>query len=129
MFLIESSGTMQLLVVFIVSLSITAGLIPLLARMAPALGLTDAPGPRKVHSVPVPRIGGIAMACGILVPALLALDPNPALFGLLLGVLVLLAVGVWDDRVDLDYRVKLLGQIVAVSLCVIVGHVRIASLT
>ena len=129
MFLTESSGTMHLLVVFIVSLSITAGLIPLLARVAPALGLTDAPGPRKVHSTPVPRIGGIAMACGILVPALLALDPNPALFGLLLGVLVLLAVGVWDDRVDLDYRVKLLGQIVAVSLCVIVGHVRIASLT
>ena len=122
-------STVHLLVVFLVSLSITTVLIPLLARLAPALGLTDAPGPRKVHSVPVPRVGGIAMACGILVPAFSVLEPSPALFGLLLGVLVLLAVGVWDDRVDLDYRVKFLGQILAVGLCIFVGHVRIASVS
>ncbi len=55
---------------FVVALSITAALIPLLARVAPYIGLNDAPGPRKVHSAPVPRVGGIAMAVGILVPAL-----------------------------------------------------------
>src|SRR5262245_48938065 len=102
MFLTEAAlgarDSMQLLVVFIASLGITSLLIPLLARIAPTLGLTDAPGPRKVHSVPVPRIGGIAMAAGILVPAVLVLEPGPAMLGLLPGVIVLLAVGVWDDR-------------------------------
>ncbi|HVY81195.1 MAG TPA: MraY family glycosyltransferase [Steroidobacteraceae bacterium] len=121
-------STFQLIVGFFVALAITTILIPLLARVAPALGLTDAPGPRKVHSVPMPRIGGIAMACGILVPGLLVLEPTSELLGLLLGVLVLLAVGVWDDRVDLDYRVKFAGQMLAVGLCVFVGHVRIENI-
>jgi UDP-GlcNAc:undecaprenyl-phosphate GlcNAc-1-phosphate transferase len=115
----------QLFLAFIVALSITAALIPLLARWAPSVGLTDRPGPRKVHSVPVPRIGGIAMACGILAPALILLEPTPALRGLLLGVVVLLIVGVWDDRVELGYGMKFLGQMVAVGLCVGLGDVRI----
>ena len=61
---------MQLFLAFIVALSTTAALIPVLARWAPAVGLTDKPGPRKVHAVPVPRVGGLAMAVGILVPVL-----------------------------------------------------------
>lgn len=116
---------MQLFLAFIVALSITAALIPLLARWAPSVGLTDRPGPRKVHAVPVPRIGGIAMALGILAPALILLEPTPALRGLLVGVLVLLVVGVWDDRVELGYGMKFLGQIVAVGLCIGLGDVRI----
>ena len=62
----------QLFLSFIIALSVTAALIPLLARWAPSLGLTDAPGPRKVHAVPVPRVGGIAMAAGMVALALVA---------------------------------------------------------
>ena len=54
---------MQLFLAFVVALSTTAALIPLLSRWAPSVGLTDKP----VHSVPVPRVGGLAMAIGIFV--------------------------------------------------------------
>src|SRR5262249_41246577 len=107
---------------------ITAALIPLLARWAPAVGLTDAPGPRKVHSVPVPRVGGIAMAVGMLTPTLLILHPSPALTGMLAGVLVLLVLGVWDDRVEASYWVKFLGQFLAVAICMQIGDIRIGTL-
>lgn len=120
---------MSLFLAFLVALSITAALIPPLARWAPSIGLTDKPGPRKVHSAPVPRVGGIAMACGMLIPAWFALEPSLPLQGVLLGLVVLLIVGVWDDRVDLHYRVKFLGQIVAVTLCLAVGDVRIEALS
>ena len=120
---------MQLFLAFLVALFLTAALIPVLARWGPRLGLTDRPGPRKVHSTPVPRVGGIAMALGILVPALLILQVSSPLRGLLLGMLVLLVVGVWDDRVELGYRAKLVGQILAVALCIGLGGVHIESFT
>jgi len=118
----------QLFLAFVVALSITAALIPPLARWAPFIGLTDAPGPRKVHATPVPRIGGIAMAVGILVPALLMLPLNDAMTGLFAGLAVLLVVGVWDDRVDAVYWAKFLGQFIAVALCMQIGHIRIDTL-
>ena len=120
---------MQLFLAFLVALFITAALIPLLARWGPRLGFTDRPGPRKVHSVPVPRVGGIAMAVGILVPALLMLQIDAPLRGLLLGVVVLLAVGIWDDRVELSARTKLIGQVIAVSLCIGIGDLHVESFT
>lgn len=120
---------MQLFLGFMVALSITAALIPLLARWAPAIGLTDRPNARKVHGAPVPRVGGIAMAAGIGVPALLSLELDPALAGLLAGCAILLAFGVWDDRAELGYRVKFAGQILAVVTCMAVGGVGIESVT
>ena len=119
---------MQFFLAFVVALSITAALIPPLARWAPFIGLTDVPGPRKVHSAPVPRVGGIAMAVGILVPALIMLELNAAMTGLFAGLAVLLVVGVWDDRVDAVYWVKFLGQFLAVALCMQIGHIRIDTL-
>ncbi len=120
---------MQLFLAFVVALSATAALIPLLAHWAPALGLTDKPGPRKVHRVPVPRVGGLAMAIGMLLPALLTITLIPAVRGVLLGLAILLVFGLWDDRATLGYRTKFLGQILAVAVCMAVGGVRIGAVT
>jgi UDP-GlcNAc:undecaprenyl-phosphate/decaprenyl-phosphate GlcNAc-1-phosphate transferase len=113
----------------IVALSITTACTPLLLRLAPRLGLTDLPGRRKVHSVAMPRIGGIAMAAGILIPTVLIANLSAPVLGWVAGLLVLLVFGVWDDRVDLDYRLKFLGQFLAVGLCMGIGGVRIEWLT
>ncbi len=120
---------MQLFLAFIVALSVTAALIPLLAKWAPTFGLTDAPGPRKVHAVPVPRVGGLAMAAGLFFASILMADLNPALRGLLLGLLVLVLFGLWDDRVTLEWRAKLLGQVTAVGICMAVGHIQVGTLS
>jgi UDP-GlcNAc:undecaprenyl-phosphate/decaprenyl-phosphate GlcNAc-1-phosphate transferase len=118
----------QLFLAFVVALSITAALIPVLMRWAPTIGLTDAPGPRKVHSIPVPRVGGLAMAAGLLLPTLMTVELTAPIRGLLLGLLVLLLFGVWDDRVTLGYRTKFAGQVLAAGLCMIVGNVHVGAL-
>jgi UDP-GlcNAc:undecaprenyl-phosphate GlcNAc-1-phosphate transferase len=119
----------SLLLAALIALSITTACMPGLRRWALRVGLTDRPGPRKVHSAPVPRVGGIAMAAGILVPTLVMVPLQATMIGFLAGVLLLLAFGLWDDRCDLDYRLKFLGQFLAVALVIGVGHVRIAELT
>lgn len=120
---------MPLLLASLIALSITTACMPGLQRWAVRAGLTDRPGGRKVHTAPVPRIGGIAMAAGILIPTLMAVPLNATMVGFVSGVLVLLAFGLWDDRCDLDYRLKFLGQFLAVALVIAVGDVRIAELT
>jgi len=123
-------GTLvQLFLAFVVALSSTTALIPLLMRWGPALGFTDPPGPRKLHATPVPRIGGLAMAVGILLPALLTVPLTAPVRGTLLGLIVLLAFGLWDDRTTLGYRAKFLGQIIAVVLCMIVGGIRVGDVS
>jgi UDP-GlcNAc:undecaprenyl-phosphate GlcNAc-1-phosphate transferase len=119
----------QLFLAFVVALSVTAALIPLLARLAPSIGLTDPPGPRKVHSVPVPRVGGLAMAAGLFIATLLTVELSPPVRGLLLGLLVLILFGLWDDRVNLGYRAKFAGQVIAVGICMIIGGIHVGHMT
>jgi len=118
----------QLFLAFVVALSITAALIPLLARWAPTIGLTDRPGPRKVHARPVPRIGGLAMTAGLLAPLFITVPLTAPVRGLLLGLAVLLLFGLWDDRFTLGYRAKFAGQVIAVGLATIVGGIHIGQL-
>ena len=117
---------MLLFSAFIVALVGTMVLIPPLMRVAERLSVMDLPDERKVHSGAIPRIGGIAMMVGVMLPILLWLPVDRILTGVLLALVVLLLFGAWDDSRDLDYRVKFLGQFMAVLLVVIVGDVKFA---
>jgi UDP-GlcNAc:undecaprenyl-phosphate GlcNAc-1-phosphate transferase len=108
---------------FIVAMFVTIVLTPPLMRAARRFAFIDQPDQRKVHARPIPRIGGLAMVTGTVIPMLLWLEPLPMLRGYLFGVAVLLAFGLWDDRAGLDYRLKFLGQIIAVGLAVFDGGI------
>lgn len=113
----------MLLLVFLVAMFLSVVLVPLLMQHAQRLGFIDAPDPRKVHVAPVPRIGGLAMVVGVAVPVIMWLDIDAHLLAFLGGVLIITVFGVWDDRTDLDYRLKFAGQIAASVLLVLVGDV------
>jgi len=80
-------------------------LTPLARALALRVGALDHPGPRRVHSEPTPRFGGLAMAAAVLAVAWAArvlpgpareLDPRP-LLGLTCASLPILVLGVVDD--------------------------------
>ena len=105
--------------VFIVALVMTMALIPPLIQFASQLKLVDMPGDRKVHMTSVPRIGGIGMVLSILIPVFLWVELDPAILSLLAGIGVIFVFGVWDDRGDLDYRLKFAGQVIAACIVVL----------
>ena len=43
---------------------------PLAARLARAVGAVDVPSDRRIHSEPTPRLGGLALLAGFMVPVL-----------------------------------------------------------
>jgi UDP-GlcNAc:undecaprenyl-phosphate/decaprenyl-phosphate GlcNAc-1-phosphate transferase len=114
---------------FVIAMSITMALIPLLTRMAGRMHVLDAPGPRKVHANPMPRVGGIAMAAGALVPLLYWLHPDPRLPAFLAAAVLLLFAGVWDDRADLGYLPKFGAQIAAAFVVMTWSDVLVHSIT
>jgi UDP-GlcNAc:undecaprenyl-phosphate GlcNAc-1-phosphate transferase len=103
------------------ALLIVVLLTPAVAGMARRLGAVDEPDEQRVHRLPIPRLGGLALFFGIIVPSLAFLDLSRSVRGLLLGATVATAVGAIDDFRGLRWWEKLGGQIVAASIPVIFG--------
>lgn len=120
---------MELLLGFLVAMSVTIALIPPLMSGAGRLHVLDMPSQRKVHSQPIPRVGGIAMAAGALLALLLSGGLAPPMPAFCAGIVILLAFGVWDDRVSLGAGPKFLGQLAAALVVMLWGDVSIGSLT
>ncbi|MHA6796144.1 glycosyltransferase family 4 protein [Pseudonocardia bannensis] len=109
---------------------ITFLLTGLVRVLALKLGAVAWPRGRDVHVTPTPRWGGLAMLAGVLggiglaaqLPALrLAFDYSYDVPGVVLGAVLLVAVGVLDDRYELDAVTKLAGQITAAGVLVLFG--------
>ncbi len=109
------------LIIFLMAISLAMILIPLLIHLAPELGLLDHPDERKVHQHAIPRVGGIAIFVGSVVPMLVWLPGSQLLTSILIALTILLLFGVWDDRNNISYRWKFFGQVLAASLVVIWG--------
>ncbi len=138
--------------VMVGSLLVSAALVPVSKVLAQRFDVMDGPGHRKVHTVPMPRLGGIAVfvsftgvvvAGYILAPRLNAIPWVQVRFesalallqevhkvegklrGLLLGSTLAFGVGLADDVLGSRFHVgaKALGQVLA-ALALIVADVR-----
>ncbi len=112
----------------LLSVFITVSLIPLMVRLADRFQWVDLPNPRKVHTRPVPRIGGCAMALGAAVPVILWAKPDNFVKAYLAGAGILVLFGLVDDMKGIGYKAKFAVQLVAASMAVFFGGVRIESL-
>ena len=64
---------------FAVAFGVVILLIPAVQHLCTRFGLLDRPGPMKIHSKPVPRLGGIAIGLALLSAAVLARTiPGPS---------------------------------------------------
>jgi UDP-GlcNAc:undecaprenyl-phosphate GlcNAc-1-phosphate transferase len=88
----------------------------------------DEPNPRKVHEHPVPKVGGLAMAAGALLPVLLVADGGHFVNSVLIGAWVIVVFGVVDDIKDLGWKAKFAAQLLAALVVVIYGGLKICTL-
>ena len=96
-------------------------LTPAVGGMARLLGVVDAPGTRRLNRRPIPRLGGLAIFLGILVPSLAFLDLSGEMRGVVLGAAVACVVGAMDDFRGLAPLEKLAGQVLAAAIPVAFG--------
>jgi UDP-GlcNAc:undecaprenyl-phosphate GlcNAc-1-phosphate transferase len=88
-----------------------------LARAANTLRLVDVPGGRKAHHAPVPLVGGLAIFLALLGgSAFIGIATSAGHF--LFALSMVIAVGLWDDVVEISPRVKFAIQIVASAVMI-----------
>ncbi|MDD9205391.1 MraY family glycosyltransferase, partial [Georgenia sp. 10Sc9-8] len=110
------------LLIMLVAAAVTFLMTPLVQRLAQRAGALTPVRERDVHTVPTPRLGGLAMFVGLAV-ALLVASQVPFLTGAfvetseawaILGAAALVTLlGAADDLWDLDWMTKLVGQTLA----------------
>ncbi len=110
---------------------VTNLLVPLVARFAVAIKALDHPGQRKLHSEPVPRLGGIAIVTGLGFGATAVTLPmwqewrgattSVDLITLVLATSLVFFTGLVDDLVGISVPKKLLMQCLAACLVVFSG--------
>ncbi len=103
------------LLAFVVSLAMT----PVAIKIAPKIGAMDVPkDSRRMHTKAMPRFGGLAIFCGTMIStAVFLAELDPRIKGIMLGGVLIYALGVVDDLKNLPAKVKFLGQtIIAVIM-------------
>ncbi len=116
---------MMLFLSFILGMMITVVLIPPLIKVATKWDIVDVPDARKVHLTNVPRIGGVAMLLGTLLPVALLLTNHPDIQAYIIGIMILLLFGALDDKFNIDYKWKFLGQLLATLVVIVYGNITI----
>ena len=119
----------EYLLVFVVAAVMTYVSTPFVRWLAIRSGAITAVRDRDIHTVPIPRLGGVAMLLGFMA-ALLVASRLPYLSqifrggemkGVLVGALIVCAVGVLDDLRELDWLTKLAGQMIAAGVMAFYG--------
>ncbi len=117
----------QLLTVFIAVLAaalISFVLTPVVKALAPRFGFVDVPkDERRMHKHPIPTIGGLAIFTAFVLVSLFMCQLSRQFVGMLIGALVIVILGVADDKYDLSAKLKLVVQILAAAIPVSQGVV------
>ena len=115
----------------LVAALIVFGITPLVKVVAQKIGAMDVPkDDRRMHTVPIPRLGGLGIFLAFFLSVLLFMKQiDRPMQGILLGAIVIVILGVFDDIYTLRATLKFLVQICAACIVVFYGNCRIQYLT
>ncbi|HKJ41663.1 MAG TPA: MraY family glycosyltransferase [Sunxiuqinia sp.] len=101
--------------------------IPTIVKVSNAKNLMDVPDHRKLNKTVVPTLGGIAIFIGLTLSSMLFLPEKtlPGLRFLFVGITMMFFIGLKDDILIIAARKKLIVQIVAALILVVMGNFQI----
>jgi UDP-GlcNAc:undecaprenyl-phosphate GlcNAc-1-phosphate transferase len=115
----------EYLLTLVVAAAVTFLATPLMRRLAIRWGAMAVVRDRDVHAIPTPRLGGVAMLAGFGAALLVArqlpflgdiFDQSRDARAVMSGAVIICALGILDDRYDLDAITKLAGQVLAAGV-------------
>lgn len=98
---------------------------PVVIKIAKRIDIIDDPEknkhPKVIHEYPVPRGGGLAVFFAILVTTILFLPFDKHVKGILAGATIIVAIGLFDDKYDLNPYLRLALQFLAAGIPIMSG--------
>jgi UDP-GlcNAc:undecaprenyl-phosphate GlcNAc-1-phosphate transferase len=109
--------------ILLLSFAVSLALTPAVMGLGLKWGLVDRPTARKIHRMPTPRIGGLAIYLGFVIAVLVNSILVDWMLAILLAGTLLLVVGVLDDARELPSWLKLGAQVLAAGIVIYSGKV------
>ena len=104
-------------------------LVPVSKKLANHVGAMDIPNERKIHKVPIPRLGGLAVFGSFLLGYILYGEVTTQMLSILIGSFLIVLVGIFDDIKPIRALYKFIVQVIAALIVVIYGHVYFTEIT
>lgn len=118
-------GILRLIFAFVVAFLISYAGTPIVKILAFRIGAVDVPKDnRRMHKKPTARIGGLAIFYGFIISILCFAEIDTQLRGILIGCIIIVVLGIFDDIYSLNALFKFVIQICA-ALIVVMHGVRI----
>lgn len=111
----------QATIAFFASLITVLVATPFVIKLALKIGATDKPNARKVHQQIMPRLGGLAIFIGVVAGYFAGGVYNQKVTAITIGAILIVILGMLDDKYELSAKVKFAGQIFIASLIVASG--------
>jgi len=111
----------KLILCFSTAFGVSILCTPFVKVIAQKIGAIDIPDARRVHKHPIPRMGGLAIFYGFLIAVVCFLKVDTQLRGILIGSLIIVALGIVDDVKQLGAKIKFVIQIVVAGIVVFHG--------
>jgi UDP-GlcNAc:undecaprenyl-phosphate GlcNAc-1-phosphate transferase len=114
------------LLCFVTAFAATLVAIPPIIGLIRKYGLYDMPNARKVHSNPVPTMGGVAIVGGMMLALLLwfPFSSEAGQISFFFSIAILFGLGIMDDLRDLSAKYKFIVQI-ALAILIALSGIRV----
>lgn len=118
----------MLTIILISAFCLVFGLIvtPFIIKISFKLNVVDMPGHRKVHKVPIPTLGGLAIFFSFLAGLLIIQPQSSYHLAIVIGALLMIILGFMDDLYHLTAKAKFLFQVTIACLVVFWGDLQVS---
>lgn len=113
----------QIIKILVTCFTFSAIITPVIKKIAIHVGAVDVPDARKVHTKPMPRLGGLSIFCGFLLGYMLFGDRSPEMISILIGGFIVIITGIIDDIKPLPASIKFSAQFCAALVVTLYGGI------
>ena len=113
----------RIVLMIVIPFAFVALTMPYISKLAFKIGAIDMPRERHIHEKPTPRLGGLGVFAGFLLGYMLFGTPSAQMNSILIGSFIIIITGIVDDMVELEPKVKFLGQTIAATIIAIYGGI------
>ena len=121
--------TKEIIYMIVIPFLFVLAITPFIKRVAKHIGAMDIPNERKVHKVPIPRLGGLGLYMGFILGYVLFGTMSLKMNAILIGSFIIIITGIIDDINPIPAKIKFLFQIVAASVVAFYGKILLSDLS
>jgi len=103
--------------------------VPIVKKIATHMNAIDIPNERKVHTKPMPRLGGLAIFAAFLFGYMVFGEMTVQMNSILIGSFIILLTGLIDDVNPLSARDKLIGELLSALVITFYGEILLSNIT